>query len=101
MIVAAIQLLHEEGGSSESSISSYIQANYVGLPSGHDRLLQYYLNTLTAGGLFVVSELGRYSLSSTRQFLCNRRVGGYQHRRGKKQDGGGISANQGHHNPDL
>lgn len=78
MIATAIRSLCEEGGSSVSSISSYIQANYAGLPSGHDRLLPFYLNTYTANGLFMVSGPGHYNLSLT---------GGHQ-----QQDGGGTAA---------
>nr|CAD1844971.1 unnamed protein product [Ananas comosus var. bracteatus] len=78
MIATAIRSLCEEGGSSVSSISSYIQANYAGLPSGHDRLLPFYLNTYTANGLFMVSGPDHYNLSLT---------GGHQ-----QQDGGGTAA---------
>ncbi|XP_010274688.1 PREDICTED: titin-like [Nelumbo nucifera] len=62
MIQSAIRSLNEEGGSSEASISKYIEANYNGLPWAHSHILPFHLARLTKAGEIVESSGSRYSL---------------------------------------
>lgn len=65
MIEEAIQKLDEPEGSTMESISNYIKANFSGLPSGHDRLLPYYLRKLIDNDMaeFVMGPNGCYHMA--------------------------------------
>lgn len=62
MIRTAIIELDEEAGSSEESISSYIEREYEGLPCGHVAFLGYHLRRLCKSGEIVCKNDGRYMI---------------------------------------
>ncbi|KAG1331871.1 ras-associated and pleckstrin domains-containing protein 1 [Cocos nucifera] len=65
MVRVALRELAEEGGSSEASISRYIQSNYTRLPPGHSRLLPYYLGKFVAAGDVSMVSPNRFALPRT------------------------------------
>lgn len=62
MIQEAISELHEEGGSSEETISSFLEKKYEGLPWGHASFLSHHLKKLCRNGEFVCVNNGKYML---------------------------------------
>lgn len=62
MIRTAIIELDEEAGSSEESISSYIEREYEGLPCGHVAFLGHHLRRLCKSGEIVCKNDGRYMI---------------------------------------
>ncbi|KAJ0981304.1 hypothetical protein J5N97_009575 [Dioscorea zingiberensis] len=64
MIVAAIEALDEKSGSSESSISKYMEATYGSLPSTHSEQLVEELTRMKESGELVVVE-DNYRLPET------------------------------------
>ncbi|XP_038971787.1 serine/arginine repetitive matrix protein 1-like isoform X2 [Phoenix dactylifera] len=62
MVRVALRELAEEGGSSEASISRYIQSSYTQLPPGHSRLLPYYLGKFVAAGDVSMPSPNRFAL---------------------------------------
>ncbi|XP_010926964.1 uncharacterized protein [Elaeis guineensis] len=65
MVRVALRELAEEGGSTEASISRYIQSNYTRLPPGHSRLLPYYLGKFVAAGDVSMLSPNRFALPLT------------------------------------
>ncbi|KAK8956178.1 hypothetical protein KSP40_PGU009941 [Platanthera guangdongensis] len=63
MVEVALRALSEEGGSTESSISAYIESTFTDLPWGHDRLLPYYLRKLVISGEISSPTQDHYILS--------------------------------------
>ncbi|GAA0172828.1 hypothetical protein LIER_26573 [Lithospermum erythrorhizon] len=62
MIQRAILELNEKGGSSEKSISEFINKHYDDLPWAHCSLLQHHLGSLSEHGEIIVTRGFRYSL---------------------------------------
>ncbi|KAJ0094126.1 hypothetical protein Patl1_15404 [Pistacia atlantica] len=62
MIRTAIIELNEEAGSSEESISGFIEKEYEGLPCGHVAFLSHHLRRLCESGEIVHKNDGRYMI---------------------------------------
>ncbi|XP_031268822.1 uncharacterized protein LOC116127301 [Pistacia vera] len=62
MIRTAIIELNEEAGSSEESISGFIEKEFEGLPCGHVAFLSHHLRRLCESGEIVRKNDGRYMI---------------------------------------
>ncbi|KAL6539064.1 hypothetical protein OROMI_025390 [Orobanche minor] len=56
MIMAAIEALNENNGSSKSSISKHIESTYGNLPPAHSTVLTHHLNRMRATGQLVFNK---------------------------------------------
>lgn len=63
MIERAIQELGEKGGSTEESISRFLEKEYESLPWAHSMLLKHHLGKLCESGEIVVTRPKRYMLA--------------------------------------
>lgn len=72
MIKRAILELNEKGGSSEDSISKFLQKEYKdALPYAHSMFLRHHLAILSQSG-YIITRLGkRYMLVRDKFFLWN------------------------------
>ncbi|KAL1568570.1 hypothetical protein AAHA92_00172 [Salvia divinorum] len=63
MIENALDVLNEKGGSSQKSISQYLEKNYDNLPWAHVGLLKHHLQKACQEGQVIVSRRNKYRLA--------------------------------------
>ncbi|KAG8366721.1 hypothetical protein BUALT_Bualt17G0108800 [Buddleja alternifolia] len=73
MIERALRELNEKGGTSEGSISQFLEKEYDGLPWAHSALLKHHLGKLCESGDIIMNRGKRYMLAGVKNSSLNLR----------------------------